>query len=63
MKKFITIIIVVLTLTFGAVFEQITINNYLDEIQDMTYELMTLTKGSENIQTEDLTLGILDTLK
>ena len=54
MKKFITIVIVVLILAFGAVFEQITINNYLDEIQDMTYELMTLTKGSKNIQTEEI---------
>lgn len=54
MKKFITILIVVLILAGAVTFEQITINNYLNEIKDMTYELITLTTGTENIQTPEI---------
>ena len=54
MKKFITILIVVLILAGAVTFEQITINNYLNEIKDMTYELITLTTGTENIQTTEI---------
>ncbi len=54
MKKFITILIVVLILAGAVTFEQITINHYLNEIKDMTYELITLTTGTENIQTPEI---------
>ena len=54
MKKFITILIVVLILAGAVTFEQITINNYLNEIKDMTHELITLTTGTENIQTPEI---------
>lgn len=54
MKKFITILIVVLILAGAVTFEQITINNYLNEIKDITYELITLTTGTENIQTPEI---------
>lgn len=54
MKKLITIIIVVLILLGAVIFEQITINNYLNEIQDMTEELITISTGTENIQTDEI---------
>ena len=54
MKKFVTIIFVVLILIGAVIYEQITINNYLSEIQDMTEELMTITSGKQNIQTEEI---------
>ncbi len=62
MKKFITILIVVLILAGAVTFEQITINNYLNEIKDMTYELITLTTGTENIQTPEIKVKV-DNLK
>lgn len=62
MKKFITILIVVLILAGAVTFEQITINNYLNEIKDMTYELITLTTGTENIKTPEIKVKV-DNLK
>ena len=46
MKKFITIIFVVFLLVGLCTWEQITINDYLDDIQ--------ITKGIKNIQTEEI---------
>ena len=62
MKKFITIIFVVLILIGAVIYEQITINNYLSEIQGMTEELMTITSGKQNIQTEEI-VNLVDNLE
>ncbi len=63
MKKFIIIIIVVLILAGAVTLEQITINSYLNEIQNKTYELITLTTGLENIQTEEIKEKVSDLKK
>lgn len=60
MKKFITIIAVVLILTGAVVWEQITINNYLDEVHTKTYELIELSSGKENIQTDEIKEKVKD---
>lgn len=54
MKKFITIIFVVFLLVGLCIWEQITINDYLDDIQNQSKELIEITKGIKNIQTEEI---------
>ena len=58
MKKFIAILFVVLVLIGLSVWEKITIDNYLNDIQTQSQELMDLTYGSKNIQTEEIILKV-----
>ncbi len=58
MKKFIAILFVVLVLVGLSVWEEITIDNYLNDIQTQSQELMDLTYGSKNIQTEEIILKV-----
>ncbi len=58
MKKFIAILFVILILVGLSVWEEITIDTYLNDIQTQTQELMDLTKGTKNIQTEEIILKV-----
>ncbi len=60
MKKLITIIFVVLILVGLCVWEQVTINDYLSDIQQKTTELIELTKGVTNIQTKEISQRVED---
>ena len=60
MKKLITIIIVVLLLTVAVIFEDITINTYLDEIKQKTEYVISLSNGKDNIQTEEIINSVAD---
>ena len=54
MKKFITIIFVVFLLVGLCTWDQITINDYLDDRQNQSKELIEITQGIKNIQTEEI---------
>lgn len=54
MKKFITIVFVILILVGLCIWEQISINSYITEIKDQTKELISLTDGVTNIQTKEI---------
>ena len=41
-------------LIFGVIIEQTTINNYLNEIQEKTKQLILISSGKENIQTQEI---------
>ena len=62
MKKFIAIIFVVLILVGLCIWEQLTINNYLSDIQNQSKELIEITTGTKNIQTEEISTRV-DRLK
>ena len=54
MKRLIAILFVILLLIFGVIIEQTTINNYLNEIQEKTKQLILISSGKENIQTQEI---------
>ena len=58
MKKFIAILFVIFILVGLSVLEEITIDSYLNDIQMQSQELMDLTKGTKNIQTEEIILKV-----
>ena len=58
MKKFIAILFVVFILVGLSVWEEITIDRYLNDIQIQSQELMDLTKGTKNIQTEEILIKV-----
>ncbi len=58
MKKYIAILFVIFILVGLSVLEEITIDSYLNDIQTQSQELMDLTKGTKNIQTEEIILKV-----
>ncbi len=58
MKKYIAILFVIFILVGLSVLEEITIDSYLNDIQMQSQELMDLTKGTKNIQTEEIILKV-----
>lgn len=54
MKKFFVILFVFLLLIGVSVWEQITVNKYLDDIQNKTLAIINITTNVENIQTQEI---------
>ncbi len=58
MKKFIAILFVVFILVGLSIWEEVTIDKYLNDIQIQSQELMDLTKDTKNIQTEEILIKV-----
>ncbi len=54
MKKFILILVVTLALIGVAIWEQITVNTYLNDVEEKSKYLIEITTNVTNIQTEEI---------
>lgn len=62
MKKFFAILTVVLILVGLCIWEEATIDKYLKDIQTQSEQLIELTEGTKNIQTEEI-VNLVDNLE
>ena len=54
MKKLLLMLTIIIILIGGIVFEENTINNYLNEIQLKTEYIIEISSGKDNIQTQEI---------